>query len=1025
MQNMRVLMLRILFLVVFSNSAVVLAASEQEDSRNHRLERIAEKKLKNFDDFFSPWRHVGGIGIDSVKVQRQNELLTVYFNPAITHLPIRHPWVTALEIELKNELGRRFRNYTVQMMARNQPLVEFIPNLFRDQSLTLDHQRIRTRTREANPLVRRSSLTDTPNGLDGNHIVLWHSHGLYYNAAKDRWQWQRARLFGAVEDLYPAEYVLKYITPMLENAGANVFLPRERDLQSHEVIVDNDYSSGNSELIINHGHEQWNTVDGGFAHKEILYEGENPFRLGTHLQISSNSGGSLIYVPEIPEAGEYAVYISWAEGENNVPDASCVVQYAGGSATFALNQQMGGGTWIYLGTFWFDKGRDASLGSLSLYTHSAHDGSITADAVRFGGGMGNVARRPADYIIPNQRSIDDRGSSTMKETPEDATPSEIHWKTSGQPRFVEGSRYYLQYAGMPDTLVYSLNEGRNDYNDDFMSRGEWVNYLMGGPLGPEKKRDVRGLGIPIDLSFAFHTDAGITRTDSVIGTLSIYSGQRDEGLFPDGVSRMASRDLTDIIQDQLVGDIRTLYNPDWTRRAIWDRQYSEAWRPNVPAMLLELLSHQNLADMRFGHDPEFQFDVSRAIYKGILRFIAHQEGREAVVQPLPPKNFYMEKTGGNTIRLAWEPTTDVLEPSAVPGAYILYTRQEDKGFDQGVLVEGKEIEIELPSWNTVYSFRVTAVNQGGESFPSEILSASMTSGQEKTVLIVNGFQRISGHGMFDNEQMAGITWWDDHAVPDGYSVSFTGKQYDYDRNSPWLDDDSPGWGASFADNEGMPVAGNTFDYPYTHGVSLRNAGYSFISVSREAFESENFAVEDYFMLNLIMGKQKGTPHLMHADSIRFRVFTPQMMQKVKDYAEIGGNIMISGAYIGTDNKISSDSLAMNFTRDVLGYSWRTNNASTVGELTVTDLGAAMLPEMVSFTTHPTPGMYHVEAPDAIEAEGDNSRTVYRYSSNAMSAAVFHRSNHRVFSMGFPFETIREQENRDAFMKAVLKLFEQN
>ena len=34
-------------------------------------------------------------------------------------------------------------------------------------------------------------------------------------------------------------------------------------------------------------------------------------------------------------------------------------------------------------------------------------------------------------------------------------------------------------------------------------------------------------------------------------------------------------------------------------------------------MLLELLSHQNFADMRYGSDPRFKFLVSRAIYKGI------------------------------------------------------------------------------------------------------------------------------------------------------------------------------------------------------------------------------------------------------------------------------------------------------------------------------------------------------------------------------------------------------------------------
>ncbi len=61
---------------------------------------------------------------------------------------------------------------------------------------------------------------------------------------------------------------------------------------------------------------------------------------------------------------------------------------------------------------------------------------------------------------------------------------------------------------MPDTLVYNLNDNKNDYNDDYQSRAEYGNYLMGAPFGPNKNRDEKGLGIPIDLSLAFHTDAG-------------------------------------------------------------------------------------------------------------------------------------------------------------------------------------------------------------------------------------------------------------------------------------------------------------------------------------------------------------------------------------------------------------------------------------------------------------------------------------------------------------------------------------
>ena len=91
------------------------------------------------------------------------------------------------------------------------------------------------------PLVTNMSAPTTPTqGLLGRHIAVWQSHGRYYERTLDRWEWQRARLLQTVEDLYTQSYVLPFLVPMLENAGANVLVPRERDWNTHEVVVDND-----------------------------------------------------------------------------------------------------------------------------------------------------------------------------------------------------------------------------------------------------------------------------------------------------------------------------------------------------------------------------------------------------------------------------------------------------------------------------------------------------------------------------------------------------------------------------------------------------------------------------------------------------------------------------------------------------------------------------------------------------------------------------------------------------------------
>ena len=722
------------------------AGGQPQTPREERISDRAMRRLEDISDLFYGWHHVGEIKIDSIRTDAGNNILTLCFSPPTTHIPIRFPWMEGLRAQLANRLGFRFRNYDLVMKARGRMLSEYIPNYYREDYLETDFTRTATAT-ERRRLVSREGSHDFTGGLSGSHIALWPSHGYYYETERDRWEWQRARLYGTIEDLYPFSFIQPYLLPMLENAGAYVMLPRERDLQPNEVIVDNDGSSGESEILISGGdNNSWETNGtGGFAMRDTLFEGDNPFHMGSHLRIraEADQGAYVTYIPDIPEDGEYAVYISWTASSRNISGVSYTLHHAGGTTGFMVDQTMGYGTWICLGTYHFLKGSDAGRGSLVISGSSSREGYITTDAVRFGGGTGNVARRPAEDYMPGHWSLPGTSPDKTNDYPLFRI-NEPEWKLSGRPRFMEGARYYLQYSGMPDSTVYSINRGRNDYNDDFMSRGEWVNYLTGAPMTVTGEPDPGSPGIPVDLVMAFHTDAGVTPNDSVIGTLAIYSSERTGGVFHNGQSRMASRDLSDIIQTQIVSDIRLQANNDWTRRGLWDRQYSEAWRPHAPSVLLELLSHQNLADLRYGLDPRFRFIVSRSIYKGMLRYLAFEQGREAIVQPLPPAGMALKKTGGSRVRLSWSEQEDPLEPTAFAESYIVYTRRENGGFDNGVQAYGTYIDIELPESGTLFSFRVTAVNDGGESMPGETLSVVLRPDDKKPVLVVNGFTRISG-----------------------------------------------------------------------------------------------------------------------------------------------------------------------------------------------------------------------------------------------------------------------------------------
>ena len=72
---------------------------------------------------------------------------------------------------------------------------------------------------------------------------------------------------------------------MLENAGAYVFTPRERDWQWREAIVDNDTPEQGGSYREDNGKYNWETIPAGFAKLKTSYvDGENPFLDGTSKQ---------------------------------------------------------------------------------------------------------------------------------------------------------------------------------------------------------------------------------------------------------------------------------------------------------------------------------------------------------------------------------------------------------------------------------------------------------------------------------------------------------------------------------------------------------------------------------------------------------------------------------------------------------------------------------------------------------------------------------------------------------------------
>lgn len=956
--------------IIISLLSIFLWSFPAEGQDSESLKKQLDQKLNSFARQYVSSRT---IKIDSILIQKKK--VTLFANEALEDIPFQEYNVS----ELYASIAPLFPNASkIVILTRGTDIESLIPEY--DRKGRPNKKRLYSIKESKYPLTRSlSSPHEIKNGLQNRHIALWQSHGLYYAQTAHRWEWQRARMFGTVEDLFTQSFVLPYLTPMLENAGATILIPRERDTQIHEIIIDNDRSTPGSEYKELDGEKAWSDGEkAGFGHIQATYtNGENPFTQGTYRQTVTQRKGkeSLIeWIPEIPESGNYAVYASYQSFPNSTEQALYTIHHAGGETTIAVNQTMGGGTWIYLGNFKFTAHEQAHE-RIVLTNQSNKSGKIiTADAIKIGGGMGNIARSPLESPYP------------------------IEAETSGYPRFTEAARYWLQWAGMPDS-IYSKSAFHNDYQDDIYARPRWVNYLK------------EQAHIPIDMAFAFHSDAGTTPDDSIIGTLGIYMSKSNDGIYTNRKSREIARDLTDMIQTQILSDVRKVYNPQWSRRGMWNQSYIEARIPDVPTMLLELLSHQNFADMRYGLDPRFRFLICRAIYKGMLRYICFQNKQEPIVQPLPPDRLYTELVETNKVRIGWKAVQDTLEESASPTAYILYSRKDSGGFDNGTLVKGEEIILPIET-GIIHSYKVAAVNKGGISFPSEIVSVyrSPKGEKDKTVLIVNGFDRISGPASFESaaDSLAGFLYAVDRGVPYLNDIAFIGDQFEFRRSATWNSNDNNGHGDSYNNYAGQVIAGNTFDYPFIHGQAMAETGYSFVSCSHKSLAEGVVKPDTYPIIDLILGKQ------------RQPVITPVLQDTLRSYLAQGGNLLVSGTNLFSDSWGNAQDRT--FVEEVLKGKLASRNASKEGIVNSCASPYGYINGRYTFRTRPNPICYSIESVDGVLPADKLAHTILRYPENNIGAGIVYEGKYRTCSLGFPFEALQTPSERNRLMESILRFF---
>ena len=576
-----------------------------------------------------------------------------------------------------------------------------------------------------------------PGALTGKTVYVSAGHGWFWTGSA--WATQRGNTFDLVEDFISTETVAQHLIPLLQAMGAYVVPVRESDRTPAMVIVDDaDPALSFAGLTTTTSTEGWG------APPAVITDGANPFGLGGSAITAGDGGGTATWVFDVPTAADYSVYVSWVQAPDRASNAHYVVRHAGGEAHFQVDQRRHGSTWVLLGRFPFEAGADPARGAVVLVADAAAGTKLSIDAVRIGGGTGRIARGAA---------------------------------ASGRPRYEEAARYAAQWNGAPASV---WDAAAADNNDDVSSRSRFSAWEH------EPGEDAAYV--------AWHTNA----PNPGVGTESFAYGPSSYGPVSEFTGVPGSLELMNAIHTQLVGDLKAAFDPAWRDRGQHTAYFGEinpSHNSEMPATLIEVAFHSTQTNADALREPRFRYLAARAIARGVARYFATKDGKTLVLPPEPPTGLRATQGAGGIV-LAWAPPAAGPAAGGTPSGYRVYLSRDGQAFDAGRDVTEPLLTLSAEEVGAAPVFaRISAVNAGGESRPSPVIGARRAGSGTARVLVIGGFDRLTG----------------DMFIPEDLSAF----------NLATIDR-----GPEDRLNDGSYVA--------RHGLAIGAAGYSFDAITRDA-----------------------------------------------------------------------------------------------------------------------------------------------------------------------------------------------
>ena len=184
-------------------------------------------------------------------------------------------------------------------------------------------------------------------------------------------------------------------------------------------------------------------------------------------------------------------------------------------------------------------------------------------------------------------------------------------------------------------------------------------------------------------------------------------------------------------------------------------------------------------------------------------------------------------------------------------------------------------------------------------------------------------------------------------------------------------------------------------------------------------ESGRLTLSRYALIDLVLGLERNDGHSLR----QYKTFTPAMQSKLARYTVAGGNLMVSGAFVGSDMQMEEEKT---FLADVLkvkldGTCWDSclpDSAKDKGRINGMGTTFTFFRELND--KHYAAPLTDVLMPAGADAQSQKAFPAMVYSNGTSAAVAYQGDNYRAFTMGFPFECISDSNKSRSIMRAILK-----